>query len=295
MTNVSGVTKTGKKVTRAPSLERGLAVLETLGKSKRGLTLSEISRRLELPKSTTHCLLVTLRDLEYATCLEKTRRYVPGRRFLKLSNIALQGMWLREQTSTLLRGLHERTRLTVHMAILDEHDVVLIEKVETASSARLATWVGRRMEVHCTGLGKAILAYLPESELEIEIRNHGLPKHNENTIASPRKLREALEGIRQAGYALDDEEDELGFRCVAAPIFDHDQHVMGSISIAGTLEQVKLEDERFLAERTMETAAAISSVMRTETYTSYPAKAGHSARPGEFPPARTGTQASSSS
>jgi DNA-binding IclR family transcriptional regulator len=256
----AGKANARKESVGAPSLSRGLAMLELLGESKRGLTLSEIARKLTLPKSTTHWLLATLRDDEYVICSEKTGRYFPGNHFFKLSYVAIRGVRLREQAGAILRSLHEATRLTVHLAIWDHQEVVLIEKLDISSPGRLATWVGRRMEVHCTGLGKAILAYLTDAELEEQLRDHGLPKHNENTLSTPKRLRLELEKIRAAGYAVDDEEEELGFRCVSAPVFGPNQSIIASISIAGTIEQVTAENLHALASRIRTAASAISTI-----------------------------------
>jgi DNA-binding IclR family transcriptional regulator len=246
---------------RVPALEKGVMILELLGESKRGLTLSEIARRLDLPKSSTHCLLVTLRSLQYVVRSEKTGRYHFGARFFRLSKMVIQGMQLRENTATLLRGLHEATHLTVHLAVLDHDEAILIDKVGDAVSGKVATWIGRRMEVHCTSLGKAILAFLPEEEVERQIGEHGLPKHNENTLSTPRKLRLDLEKTRTLGFALDDEEDEIGFRCIAAPVFDHERNPLGAVSVAGTVEQLTPETMHLFAALVKETASSITELM----------------------------------
>lgn len=250
--------KTKLKTPTVPALERGLALLELLATSKSGLTLPELTRRLELPKSSTHCLLVTLERLGYLRRNEKTGRYLFGLKLFSLANLALSGLDLREQAAPYLRALMERTRFTVHMAILEQGEAVLVEKVEAPGLLKLASWVGKRMEVHCTGLGKALLAHLPEAELDRLIREHGLPRYNENTIRSARRLKENLTLARQQGYTLDDEEEELGFRCLGAPLRDHTGSVVAAISVAGTTAQITPENLPALAREVKKTAAAIS-------------------------------------
>ena len=135
-----------------------------------------------------------------------------------MANASLSGLRLREQAAPYLRSLMERTKLTVHMAILDRNEAVVISKVDCPGTLRLATWIGKRMEVHCTSIGKALVAHLPEEELSNLIKERGLSRYNENTIVSLKRLKENLEHARKSGYTIDDEEEELGMRCIGAPI-----------------------------------------------------------------------------
>ena len=95
-----------------------------------------------------------------------------------------------------MQQLARDTGLTVHMAILEQNEAVLIDKVEPIGHHKLATWLGKRMDVHCTSLGKALIAFLPEAEVDRVIEERGLPRHNDNTIVSPRRLREELARVR---------------------------------------------------------------------------------------------------
>lgn len=246
------------KTQSVPALDRALTILEVLAESKKGLSLSQLTRSLGWPKSSTHCLLLTLERRGYLHRNEQTGQYMFGLKLFGLANIALSGIELREQAAPFLQALMERTRLTVHMAILERDEAVLIDKVEPPGLFKLATWIGKRMDVHCTGVGKALIAYLPEEELDRLIKEHGLPRHNENTIVSPRRLKEALARIRQLGYSVDDEEDELGLRCIGAPIFNREGQVIASISVAGTTAQIHLENLGKSAQQVKQTALAIS-------------------------------------
>ena len=143
------------------------------------------------------------------------------------------------------------------MAILEQNEVVLIEKVEPPSIFRLATWVGQRLPLHCTGLGKALLAYLPEPEVD-QITKAGLLRHNENTIVSPKKLKEELELVRKLGYAVDNEEATIGLRGIGAPVLDHDSQAIASISVSGTTTQITEDNLASLAGNVKQAATAIS-------------------------------------
>jgi len=243
----------------SPALARGLTILEQLAASRRGLTHAEISRRTGLAKSTTHHLLATLLAVGYVSRPGADGRYFIAPKLVDLGNTALSGIRLRSRTAPLLRDLQAATGLTVHLAIWEQGEVVLIEKLAPAGS-RVATWIGRRMEAHCTACGKAILAFLPAAELEQHIREHGLPKHNENTLSSPRKLRLSLAAARDSGYVLDDEEDELGYRCLGAPVFEGGA-VVASISVAGSLDQVHPDNYPHLGQLLIAAARRVSALL----------------------------------
>jgi DNA-binding IclR family transcriptional regulator len=246
---------------RVPGLAKGLAVLELLAQSRRGLTLSEVAHRLKLAKSTARNILLTLIESGYAAWSEETGRYFVASRLVEFGSRALCGLRLRVESGAPLRALSEATGLTVHLAIFEQDEVVLVERLVYPPAARIATWVGRHMEVHCTGVGKAILAHLPEPDIQRLIREHGLPRHNENTIISAPRLNLELERIRAQGFAMDDEEDELGFRCVAAPVFA-DDGVTAAISAVGTTEQITPANLIQLAGAVKKSAAEISLIVQ---------------------------------
>ncbi|HEX5481486.1 MAG TPA: IclR family transcriptional regulator [Terriglobia bacterium] len=240
------------------SLERAMMILELLASSRTGLSLLELVQKTKMPRSSVHCLLVTLQRRGYLYHNDKTGRYMFGLQLFSLANMAVSGLKLREEAAPFLRSLVEKTQLTVHMAILEHGEAVLISKYEPPGIFRLATWIGKRMDLHCTSLGKALMAYLPSEEVSRIIEEHGLPRHNDNTICSKKRLKEEMERTTGRGYAVDDEEDELGLCCIGAPVFGFDNHVMASISIAGTTNQVTRENLRKLAEQVKQTAMAIS-------------------------------------
>jgi DNA-binding IclR family transcriptional regulator len=249
-------------------LDRALNALELLASSRHGLTLLELSVALKVPKSSAHSLLLTLERRGYLHRNLKTNRYLFGLQLFSLANMALSGIELREKAAPFLRALTGRSRLTAHLAVLDHNEAVLIDKAEPPGVYKLATWLGKRMELHCTGIGKAMLAHFTEEELEQVIRQRGLPRHNDNTIASAKRLRDELIRIRRFGYALDDEEDEIGYRCVGAAVFDASGKVIGGISVSGDIENVVADRLPALAEQVKQCAASVSAMLG---FTGHPA------------------------
>jgi DNA-binding IclR family transcriptional regulator len=122
---------------------------------------------------------------------------------------------------------------------------------------KMATWEGKRMGLHCTALGKALLTHLAESEMEKLVKKQGLLRHNENTVVSLTKLKSQCASIRRIGYSIDDEEEEIGVRCIGAPLFDGTQKVVAAVSIAGTTAQ--LSEISPFAAMVKKTAVAISA------------------------------------
>jgi DNA-binding IclR family transcriptional regulator len=170
--------------------------------------------------------------------------------------MALTGINLRGHASPLLYQLMQHSGLTVHLAVMRAGEAVLIDRIEPPGGRKLATWVGKRMSLHCTALGKALIAHLRDTELDELIGKQGLIRYNENTIVTRRKLRMACEQVQQLGYAIDDEEEELGVRCVGAPVRDAHGDIAAAISICGAKPQ--LEDLAFRAAQVRETAEALS-------------------------------------
>lgn len=244
-----------------PSLERALNILEVLADSHRGLTLSNLAARTRLPKSSVHSLLLTLERTSYLHRSEVTGRYMFGTKLFSLATKSISRLELKEQALPFLLPLARDSGLTVHLAIPERGTAILIEKIDPPGLIRLATWPGKQMDLHCTGVGKALLAYLPKNEVLDLVRGSGLPQHNSKTISSAKRLGEELAHIRQQGYSYDDEEDELGLRCIGAPVFDRNRVCIAGISIAGTTAQIHPDNLDALARRLRQVADAISFQM----------------------------------
>jgi DNA-binding IclR family transcriptional regulator len=235
-----------------------------LSNSPNGLTLAEVCRKLRIPKSSAHCILLTFLREDYVSRSERTRRYVLGQKVFSLANHSLAGQEVREAAMPHLRQLMLTTSLTVHMGVLEGTEAILVAKVDPPGVTGLATWLGRRMEVHCTGVGKALLAYLPQPELEQLVRTRTFPRHNDNTIVSAKRLLQELESVRSLGYATDDEEDEVGYRCIGVPVF-HLGRVVAAISVAGSILQVTNENTKELVRQLTRTADLIQKSLANAT------------------------------
>ena len=220
------------------AVERALAILEGVSHTREGLTNAEVSRKLGIPKSSASYILRTLERRGYLRRKSETGRYRLGLKVLSLGRDVLAGFEISEVALPILRALVERTQLTAHLAILDHGEAVYIEKVDAPGFIKMDTWVGRRMFVHSTSVGKALVAHIPKTEVEAILRQHGMKKRTPKTIATPSRFFAELEKVRAQGYAVDDEENSLGARCLAVPIFDGLGHVEASLGISGTTTQI---------------------------------------------------------
>jgi DNA-binding IclR family transcriptional regulator len=247
----------GLKIKSVPAVERALQIIERLAASRRGLTLSEIARELSFPKSSALGLLVTLERHGYLKRADKGGRYMCGTKLIEVAHAAVTRLEIRQLASPYFRELIKKTNLTVNMAILEQDEVVFVEKiVPPGALSSTPTWVGKHMDVNTTAVGKSLIAYLPDDQLDRFI-NH-LPKHNKNALNSPSRLKEELAKVRKLGYSVNDEENEIGYRAIAVPIFNSDQKVVAAISIAGTTSQISSTNHTGLTRQLKKTGAAIS-------------------------------------
>src|SRR5271166_2900654 len=175
-----------------------------------------------------------------------------------VTRCAVSGVDIREVALPIMRHLVDHIHLTSHLAILDHEEAVYVERVEAPGFIKINTWVGRRMEVHSTAVGKSLLAYLDAEERETIIRHRGLKKLTPYTITSVTKLMKEFERVRQLGYSVDDEENSLGARCVGAPIFNSQGRVEASLGSTGTITAVPRDAVPRLAEMVKDAARRIS-------------------------------------
>jgi DNA-binding IclR family transcriptional regulator len=267
------------KTRMVPALYNALSILELLASSRAGLSLADLVEQSNLAKSSVHYLLVTLERCGYVRRSERTGRYMMGVKLFSMGNLALSSLSLRQRAASYLAGLRNRTGLTVHMAILDGTEAILIAKQETPRGSRLASWVGKRMDMHATGIGKAMLAYLPKAEVDLIVEKRGLARHNENTISSLRRLHEELDSVAKIGYALDNEEDELGVRCLGVPILGPDGRPLAAISVAGSAEEIPFENLPHLSNELRHTAKMLSQAVVESLLPAWPALSVQSVAP----------------
>ncbi len=247
------------KTPSVPALQRGLAILERIARSRRGLTFAQLTRYFDFPKSSVHTLVLTLEREGYLQRDDATGRYVTGLKLVHLAGMTLDSVVLRERATPVLRGLVADTGMTAHLAALDRDEVTIIAKVDRPGAHRIATWVGKRMDAHCTSVGKCLIAHVPEEDVDRLIADRGLLRHNEYTIVSPVRLKHELARIRAVGYALDDQEEELGGRCVGAPVWNREGRVVAALSVSGTTDRINTDTMDAIIARVRQAAAAVSA------------------------------------
>jgi len=243
------------------AVERALAMLEAVAPEPDGLSNAEISRKLNIPKSSASYILRTLEARSYLTRDEESGKYRVGLKILSLSRGALSGLDVRGVAQPIMRHLMQQTGLTCHLAILDGPDAVYIEKVEPEGFIRMDTWVGRRMRVHATSVGKAMAAHIPQEQLEHLLHKSGMEKRTVKTITTMPRLLKELEKVRAQGYAVDDEENNIGARCVAAPVFGERGAIEAALGLSGTTQQVSAQTMPRIIEALKDSARHISMGM----------------------------------
>jgi DNA-binding IclR family transcriptional regulator len=220
-----------KKYFQIASLEKGIKVLELLA-DKQELTVTKVAEHLGLNRAGSHRFLATLRELGY---VEKSAdsRYRLTFKILELGMKLANRFEIRQVARPFMQELHAIFNETVNLAYWDGSIVVHLDKIESQELLRIDLAIGSRAPVYCTGLGKSILAFLPEEEREAVLKRVKLVRFTENTITRRAKLNEELAKIRKTGVAFDREEVVVGLRCVASPVFDYTGLPRYAMSIAG--------------------------------------------------------------
>jgi DNA-binding IclR family transcriptional regulator len=249
----------GRRATASPSYEiavlgRALDLLELLGEQS-GLTLTELAQQARLNKVTVFRILVNLVRRGYMQRDKASGRYRLGLKLMQLSSRLTDGLDVRSVARHVLEALQKRFDETVNLAVTIDDRIAYIDILESARSLRMAATVGSTDGLHSTALGKATLAQQSEQAVLQFVRRCGLSRKTSKTIRDRHRLLTELRKIRQRGYAIDDEENEEGARCVGAPIFDHDGSVVAAISISGPAS-------RITSERIAELGAAVSEASR---------------------------------
>ncbi|HZR29266.1 MAG TPA: IclR family transcriptional regulator [Terriglobales bacterium] len=239
-------------------LDRALAILEALSQNGPDLTLGQISESLGLHKSTAHRLIMVLERHKLVEKNSQTGKYRLGLKLFELGTRAVSQLDLRERARPFLERAVLETGETVHLCIYDDGEVVYLDKVEPGRSVRLASSVGRRNPAYCTAVGKAIMAHLPENQVEIAVQKHGLRQLTRKTIGSMAELKAELIKVREIGYALDNEENEEGVCCVGSVVHDFSGDPVAAISVSGPTFRVGSEKISVLAKSIISAAEALS-------------------------------------
>ena len=245
---------------KVKTLEKGLQLLLSLSGVSGEMTLGEITTTVRGHPSTIYRLLAALEKFGFVRRDPHTGRFSLGLRLAELGHLALERIELRMIARPVLQRLMEETAETIHLMVLDGDTGIYIDRVESPQRVRVASSLGARQTLHCSGVGKAMLAFLDE-----EKRNHiitgRLPRFTANTITSAATLRRHLVEVKSRGVAFDDCEVEEGVRCVGAPIFDHTGQAVASISISGPAYRVDLQDLKTWAPLVRQAGLEVSAAL----------------------------------
>ena len=239
------------------SLLKALDLLDVFTTTDARLSLTEISRRLGLPKSTTHRILATLHARGFVERLENDD-YGLGTAIVALGQTVRVNVEVRDRAATIARALAERCQESIYVAVLEGDHVLYIYAIETSQRLAARTAVGDRAPLYCTGVGKACLAMLATDDPAL-LDGIDLPPITPNTITDTDELRAELRDIRERGYSVDREEHEDGTYCTAAPFFGADGRVVGAISISGRHPEIAGSRLPELSQAVGEAAGQISS------------------------------------
>lgn len=215
--------------------------MDVLAATRNGATLGELASGLKLSKSTAHRILMVLEAARFVERDAVSGRYSLGSRVMELGLTAVARLDVFEVARPHLHTLMEQTGETAHLAVLRESEVVTLMTVESRQAIRAPRAMGARTPAYCTSLGKAILAHSSQDELERYVRQRSFEPYTPKTITSAERLEADLKAVRRRGYAIDDEEWELGLRCVSAPVYDRLGTVVASVGISGPIFRISRE------------------------------------------------------
>ncbi|TYR79445.1 IclR family transcriptional regulator [Priestia megaterium] len=224
------------------SVSRALDIITLVSMRKGGLGVTDISKQMDINKSSVYRILSTLVQYGYIEQDKETGRYKLGYKFLEVSSKLLESIDLRAEATPYLKELEQETNEVIHLVVYDQGEVVYIEKLEGNETLRMHSKVGKRAPMHCTSVGKAILAHLPSNVVLDILDRKGMPMHTDKTITNKADFMQELIQVKQQGYALDLEENEYGIRCIAVPVFDHLGKVSAAVSISGPT--IRMTNER---------------------------------------------------
>ncbi len=243
---------------RLSSVTTSARLLKAFSEHQVEIGISDLARRLGVAKSTVHRLAVTLVAEGMLERNPDTGKYRLGIALFRLGSLVRQRMSVSSEARPLLRELREKVNETVHLAVLDGDEIMYVYNLESTQAIRMRSDVGVRKPAYCTAEGQAILAFQPPDVIE-RITRAGLVARTPQTITDPQALRKALELVRQRGCAIEDEESEVGMRCIAAPIRNDAGEVVAAMGVGGPVSRLSKKALASFVPHVIETAAAISA------------------------------------
>jgi PcaR/PcaU/PobR family beta-ketoadipate pathway transcriptional regulator len=244
------------------SLSRGLSILSLIAESPTPLTLTQISEKLRVSKSSIQRLTRTLGRSGYLERDKENKKYRLGPTMLSIGFSAAQDLDLKKAAYPYLEEAAKKTGETLNLAVLDKKEIVYIERIVSQRALSVNIQIGSRRPLYCTSMGKVILAFMPEDQREEFLKTIKLIPFSPRTITRKRVLRIELERIRLRGFATGNEELEIGVRSVAAPIRNSEGKIIAAVNIAVPASRVSMKTiECELARDVLETGNKISSVL----------------------------------
>lgn len=242
----------------AKALIKGIAILDCVAQGDAPLRQDDLVTRTGLPRSTVIRLVDALCDLNVLRT-DRNGCYVLGPRVASWGQQFINTLDAAQQGKDLLEDLKESTQETCFMGVLDGHEVLYVAAAQSPQAVRPRANVGYRNPLHCTGIGKALLAFLAGPQRSELLAGMSLIQRTGNSITDREVLEAHLTQVRAQGYAIDDVENEAGVRCVAAPVFDHTGQVAAAISVSAPAYRFSLEDLQDLAPTVCTVAADLSA------------------------------------
>lgn len=224
----------GRDAGRLQSVERACAILESFTLDTPEWTVSDLARKLQLPKGTVYRFLTSLEQRGYLEQNAESKRYRLGLRVLDLSRVVLGQLDVRQRSLPFMRELSAATNENVNLAVREGAEMVYLEKMESRHFLSLNLRVGSRLPLHCSSMGKVLLAYLPEPQRSELVAALDLRPYTPQTITDRNALLRESDLVRQRGYAICNEELTAGLVTVAAPVYDHEQKVIAAMNVSGT-------------------------------------------------------------
>ena len=243
---------------RLSSVATAVRLLKAFSEEQVEIGISDLAKRLGVAKSTVHRLAVTLVGDGMLEQNPDSGKYRLGIALFRLGSLVRRRMTLSNEARPLLRELREKVNETVHLAVLDGSDIMYVYNLESTQAIRMRSDVGVRKPAYCTAEGQAILAFQPPEVIDRVVQD-GLPARTPQTITDPTKLKKVLEGVRQRGCAIEDEESEIGMRCIAAPLRNDLGEVIAAIGLAGPVSRLSRKALASFIPHVIDTAAAISA------------------------------------
>lgn len=252
------VKKSDNSKYHVPNLERGLIIMEHLSKHPAGLTASEISEQLKIPRNSVFRITSTLVSTNYLIRDDVTKKYQLSAKLLTMGYAALGEQTLIEKALPIMRELRDELGETVPLGVLHGTEGMIIEEVPGIHSFRFVLEPGRKFHLHTSAPAKSIIAFLQDDEREKIISSITFIKYNERTITNPIDYKKHLQKVKEKGYSIDHSEEIDGMICIAAPIFDYKGYPFAAIWISGPSFRIKESDFDLIGKKVSNYADRIS-------------------------------------